>query len=88
MRLDKENDVTRETERIRRQIGVEKNVQENLHKEISCLKSQLEESKQGLQAASRLADQLEKCQLQILNFKEQGKASLARDRIQVFAVVL
>ncbi|KAJ8926555.1 hypothetical protein NQ314_021072 [Rhamnusium bicolor] len=58
-RDNKEKDVFKETERIRRQINTEKQVQEELKVEISSLKSQLEESKQGLQAAARLSDQLE-----------------------------
>ncbi|KAG5899246.1 hypothetical protein JTB14_035424 [Gonioctena quinquepunctata] len=58
-RKDKERDVFKETERIRRQIAAEKQVQEELKKDISSLKSQLEESNQGLLAASRLSDQLE-----------------------------
>lgn len=57
--VDKEKDVHLETERIRRQIVMEKQTQEELRKELDNLRGQLEESKVGLQAASRLSDQLE-----------------------------
>ncbi|XP_074028061.1 LOW QUALITY PROTEIN: Golgi microtubule-associated protein [Leptinotarsa decemlineata] len=70
-RKDKEKDVFKETERIRRHIVAEKQVQEELKKEISNLKSQLEESNQGLLAASRLSDQLELSQKTISTLKEE-----------------
>lgn len=57
--VDKEKDVHTETERIRRQIVLEKQTQEELRRELDSLRGQLEESKVGLQAASRLSDQLE-----------------------------
>ncbi|XP_022905111.2 thyroid receptor-interacting protein 11-like isoform X1 [Onthophagus taurus] len=69
---DKEKGVQLETERIRRQIMVEKNVQENLKKELTCLKNQLDESKQGLLAASRLSDQMETSKHQIVVLKEEN----------------
>ncbi|XP_060519229.1 thyroid receptor-interacting protein 11-like [Cylas formicarius] len=68
---DKEKDVMKETDRIRRQITTEKRVQEDLRNEIVSLKSQLDESKQGLQAASRLSDQLELSKKQNLALKEE-----------------
>ncbi|KAJ8920016.1 hypothetical protein NQ315_006547 [Exocentrus adspersus] len=68
---DKERDVAKETERIKRQIKVEKQVQEDLKREIAGLKSQLEESKQGLQAASRLSDQLEHSKKAVGALKEE-----------------
>lgn len=71
---DKEKDVMKETERIRRQINTEKQVQEELKREITNLKSQLEESKQGLQAASRLSDQLDFSKKLVSTLKEEGNA--------------
>ncbi|XP_050316065.1 thyroid receptor-interacting protein 11-like [Anthonomus grandis grandis] len=68
---DREKDVHKETERIRRQINVEKQVQETLKKEIENLKCQLEDSKVGLQAASRLSDQLEHLKKQNLGLKDE-----------------
>lgn len=70
--IDKEIDILNETERIRRQIRQEKEVQNQLIAEITALKSQLEESKQGLQAASRLSEQLEKSKQQVLAMKDEG----------------
>lgn len=69
---DKENDVRQETERIRRQIKAEKQVQQELEQEIASLKSQLEESRQGLRAATRLGDQLEFTKKQNAALKEEG----------------
>ncbi|KAF5295883.1 hypothetical protein FQR65_LT10371 [Abscondita terminalis] len=76
---DKQKDVNLETERIRRQIAHEKNVQDDLRKEINSLRMQLEESKQGLQAAARLTDQLDKCKRQIVNLKDE--VSKLEDRL-------
>ncbi|XP_066147856.1 thyroid receptor-interacting protein 11-like isoform X2 [Euwallacea fornicatus] len=68
---DKEKDVQKETERIRRQINAEKLVQDDLRKEMDNLKMQLEESKIGLQAASRLSDQLELIKKQNSGLKDE-----------------
>ncbi|XP_018336097.2 thyroid receptor-interacting protein 11-like isoform X2 [Agrilus planipennis] len=68
---EKEKDIYVETERIRRQIKAEKQIQDELKQEIANLKSQLEGSKQGLQAASRLNDQLETCKQQIASYKDK-----------------
>ncbi|VEN40474.1 unnamed protein product [Callosobruchus maculatus] len=68
---DKEKDIHKETERIRRRINIEKQVQEELKKEIECLKSQLDESKQGLLAASRLSDQLENTKKTVTVLKKE-----------------
>ncbi|CAH1959464.1 unnamed protein product [Acanthoscelides obtectus] len=68
---DKEKDIHKETERIRRRINSEKQVQEELRKEIDCLKSQLDESKQGLLAASRLSDQLENTKKTVTLLKKE-----------------
>ncbi|XP_066256497.1 thyroid receptor-interacting protein 11-like [Euwallacea similis] len=68
---DKEKDVHKETERIRRQINAEKLVQDDLKKEIDSLKMQLDESKIGLQAASRLSDQLELIKKQNSGLKDE-----------------
>ncbi|ENN80832.1 hypothetical protein YQE_02739, partial [Dendroctonus ponderosae] len=69
--IDKEKDVLKETERIRRQISTEKQVQNELRAEINSLKGQLEESKIGLQAASRLSDQLELLKKQNSGLKDE-----------------
>ncbi|KAJ8982751.1 hypothetical protein NQ317_014049 [Molorchus minor] len=53
------------------QFQKRKQVQEDLGKEIMELKSQLEESKQGLQAASRLSDQLELSKKLVGTLKEE-----------------
>ncbi|CAG9856133.1 unnamed protein product [Phyllotreta striolata] len=70
-RKDKEKDVIKETERIRRHIGAEKLVQEELRAEISGLRAQLEERNQGLLAASRLSDQLESSKKTVVGLKEE-----------------
>lgn len=51
----------------------EQKVQEDLRKEIGNLENQITESKQGLQAALRLTDQLEMSKNQILNLRQEGK---------------
>ncbi|XP_044764161.1 thyroid receptor-interacting protein 11-like isoform X2 [Coccinella septempunctata] len=68
---DKEADVVRETERIRRQVKHEQQIQEDLRKEITTLENQIKESKQGLQAALRLTDQLEMSKNQVSTLKEE-----------------
>ncbi|XP_076262751.1 uncharacterized protein LOC143197870 isoform X2 [Rhynchophorus ferrugineus] len=68
---DREKDIIKETDRIRRQINAEKQLQADLKKDIENLKTQLEDSKQGLQAASRLSDQLEITKKQNLGLKEE-----------------
>lgn len=70
--IDKDKDVQKETERIRRHISAEKQVQEELKKEIAQLKSQLEESNQGLLAAARLSDQLETSKKTISMLNKEG----------------
>lgn len=70
---EKENIVYQETERIRREITKEKSVQDELRKEIGSLNNQLQESKQGLQAAYRLTNQLESAQQQNCNLKDECK---------------
>ncbi|EEZ99827.1 thyroid receptor-interacting protein 11 [Tribolium castaneum] len=86
---EKENDVEKETERIRRQIQAEKRVQDDLRGEISNLQSQLEESKQGLLAASRISDQLEQSKHLISNLKSevsQLKEKLQKSEDQIKAL--
>lgn len=68
---DKQKDIHNETDRIRRQIAVEKNAQIELQKEISSLKQQLKESKEGLQAAGRLTDQLEEANKNSFNMNNE-----------------
>ncbi|CAH1286573.1 unnamed protein product [Diabrotica balteata] len=70
-RKDKEQDVIRETDRIRRHINTEKQVQEELRKEIANLQAQLEERNQGLLAASRLSDQLESSKKTVVGLKDE-----------------
>lgn len=48
-------------------------MQDELKKEIENLKNQLEESKIGLQAASRLSDQLEILKKQNSGLKDEGR---------------
>lgn len=62
----------KETERIRRHINTEKQIQEELRAEMSNLKSQLEERNQGLLAAARLSDQLESSKKIVSGLKEEG----------------
>ncbi|CAG9816273.1 unnamed protein product [Phaedon cochleariae] len=57
--------------RANQQIAVEKQIQEDLKREISSLKLQLEESNQGLQAASRLSDQLENSKKTVSTLKDE-----------------
>lgn len=52
---------------------MEKKNQDVLKNEILSLKSQLEESKQGLLAAARLSNQLENSKHNIASLKEEGK---------------
>lgn len=75
--VDKEKEVHNETERLRRQINSEKKVQDDLKNEILTLKSQLEESKQGLLAAARLSDQLANSKNNIAALKEEGMFTLS-----------
>lgn len=74
--VDKEKEVHNETERLRRQINSERKVQDDLKNEILILKSQLDESKQGLLAAARLSDQLENSKNNIAALKEEGMFAL------------
>ncbi|CAH1366397.1 unnamed protein product [Tenebrio molitor] len=76
---DKEKHVQKETERIRRQITVEKRIQEDLKKEMASLQLQLEESKHGLQAASRISDQLE--QSKQLSSSLKGEVSQLKEKL-------
>lgn len=71
--IEKEIGIHNETERIRRQIKLEQEIQKELRKEIATLKSQLDESKQGLLAASRLTSQFEFSQKQVTSLKDEGK---------------
>lgn len=78
---EKEKDVFNETERIRRQITLERKVQDTLREENGNLRSQLDESKQGLQAAARLTDQLEKSKKHINALKEE--VAKLQEKLQV-----
>uniref|UniRef100_A0A1Y1MJS9 GRIP domain-containing protein n=2 Tax=Photinus pyralis TaxID=7054 RepID=A0A1Y1MJS9_PHOPY len=78
---EKEKDVFNETERIRRQIVLEQRVQDALREENGNLRAQLDESKQGLQAAARLTDQLEKSKKHINALKEE--VAKLQEKLQV-----
>ncbi|XP_045463919.1 thyroid receptor-interacting protein 11-like [Harmonia axyridis] len=77
---DKDADVMRETDRIRRQVKHEQTIQEDLRKEIANLENQMKESKQGLQAALRLTDQLEMSKVQITTLREE--VSVLNEKLQ------
>lgn len=51
---------------------MEKQKQNELQSEINTLKAQLEESKQGLKAAARLTEQMEKSKQQVVTMKDEG----------------
>ncbi|XP_076289352.1 uncharacterized protein LOC143213413 isoform X2 [Lasioglossum baleicum] len=57
---DKEKDIGRATERLRAKLNESYKRQEELANDIANLKEQLTEAKEGLQAASRLSEQLDK----------------------------
>lgn len=59
-------------------------MQDQLQKEINTLKAQLQESKQGLIAASRLSEQLERSKQQVSTMKDEGKLFLYIFFIKVF----
>ncbi|CAK1549153.1 unnamed protein product [Leptosia nina] len=69
--LDKERDIQAATEKIRNKMEDVKHQNLNLQGEISRLNAKLEESIAGLQAASRLGDQVETKTAQINDLKEQ-----------------
>ncbi|RVE51900.1 hypothetical protein evm_003520 [Chilo suppressalis] len=69
--LDKERDIHSATEKIRNKMEDLKRENLNLMDEISRLNSKLEEAMAGLQAASRLGDQVETKTAQINDLKEQ-----------------
>ncbi|KAF7383479.1 hypothetical protein HZH66_012829 [Vespula vulgaris] len=57
---EKERDIKRVTEKLQLQLQESHKKQEELLNEISCLKEQLAEAQEYLQAASRLSEQLDK----------------------------
>ncbi|KAL2738879.1 thyroid receptor-interacting protein 11-like isoform X2 [Vespula squamosa] len=57
---EKERDIKRVTEKLQVQLQESHKKQEELLNEISCLKEQLAEAQEYLQAASRLSEQLDK----------------------------
>ncbi|CAG4960945.1 unnamed protein product [Parnassius apollo] len=69
--LEKERDIANATEKIRNKMEEAKNQNQRLQEEIARLNSKLEESLAGLQAASRLGDQVETKTAQINDLKEQ-----------------
>ncbi|KAI5643501.1 hypothetical protein NE865_04485 [Phthorimaea operculella] len=68
---DKERDIHAATEKIRNKLSDEKRQNLALQDEIHRLNNKLEEALAGLQAASRLGDQLESKTAQINDLKEQ-----------------
>lgn len=69
---DKERDIQAATEKLRNKMAEMENEKEGLNSEIERLKAKLHESLTGLQAATRLGDQLETKSAQINDLKEQG----------------
>lgn len=72
--LDKERDIHAATEKIRNKMEDVKYQNVNLQKEIARLNRKLEDSIAGLQAATRLGDQVETKTAQINDLKEQVRA--------------
>lgn len=70
---DKERDIQTATEKIRNKMEDLKRQNSSLHDEITRLNNKLDESLTGLQAATRLGDQLETRTAQMNDLKEQGK---------------
>ncbi|XP_044731148.1 thyroid receptor-interacting protein 11-like [Chrysoperla carnea] len=68
---DKEKDIIESTLLIRNELNKELENKNDLLKEIDLLKSQLYESKQGLKAATRLQEQLEKARHQVCTYQDQ-----------------
>lgn len=71
-RTEKDKVIFEETERVRRQVAVEKRMQADLETTIGDLKKQLDESKMGLKAAVRLSDQVEASKRHVGMMKEEG----------------
>ncbi|XP_013134316.1 PREDICTED: thyroid receptor-interacting protein 11-like isoform X2 [Papilio polytes] len=69
--LEKERDVAAATEKIQKQLDDMKYRNNKQKEEIAILNSKLDESLAGLQAASRLGDQVESKAAQINDLKEQ-----------------
>ncbi|KAJ8705906.1 hypothetical protein PYW07_010683 [Mythimna separata] len=69
--LDKERDTHAATEKIRNKMEEVKRENQSLQSEISRLNAKLEEALAGLQAASRLGDQVETKRAEINDLKEQ-----------------
>ncbi|XP_065160691.1 thyroid receptor-interacting protein 11-like isoform X2 [Atheta coriaria] len=68
---EKDKVIFEETERVRRQVAVEKRMQADLETTIGDLKKQLDESKMGLKAAVRLSDQVEASKRHVGMMKEE-----------------
>lgn len=68
---DKEKDIEVETERIRQTLQLEKNRNSELCNEIKSLQAQLKEAKEGLSAAARLGEQLDKKTQTIHELKQE-----------------
>lgn len=69
--LDKERDIHSATEKIRNKMEEQRRENRGLQIEISRLNAKLEEALTGLQAASRLGDQVEMKRAEINDLKEQ-----------------
>ena len=70
---DKENDIKAATQRIRKELQQHLDKERQLQLEIQQLQQQLSDANQGLNAASRLSDQLESCQQTINVLREEGE---------------
>lgn len=68
---DKEKDIAVETERIKQTLQLEKNKNSELCNEIKSLQTQLKEAKEGLSAAARLGEQLDKKTQTIHELKQE-----------------
>lgn len=71
--VDKENDIELKTAALHKELDYERSNQQKLRNEIGQLQAQLQESKAGLMAATRLSDQLELNQLTIDKLNNESK---------------
>ncbi|XP_050357884.1 putative leucine-rich repeat-containing protein DDB_G0290503 isoform X2 [Nymphalis io] len=78
--LDKERDIHSATEKVRNKMEDIKRHNEKLQQEIARLNGKLEESIAGLQAATRLGDQVETKSAQINDLKDQVRVLQASVR--------
>nr|CAD7447663.1 unnamed protein product [Timema bartmani] len=72
---DKERELMSATDNLKQQLQASHNKQYELYSEITSLKGQLSEAKEGLSAAARLGEQLDKKTETITALKQEGNAS-------------